>query len=143
MLDGLSAWEQKMDLVGVIDHLGLASALHRYAEAVCPVFSYAVVDEAQDFGTLELRLIRRLVAEGPNDLFLCGDPSQRVYAKHRSPAEAGIDLPAARSHSITRNYRNTREILALADVVLVRALKACGDAGGGDPELTRIEPELA
>jgi hypothetical protein len=83
VLDGLEAWQKKMRFVGVIDHLGLASALSQYENNLEPVFSHIVIDEAQDFGTLELRLLRRLVDEGPNDLFLCGDPVQRVHPKHR------------------------------------------------------------
>jgi superfamily I DNA/RNA helicase len=143
ILDGLKSWQEKMRFVGVIDHLGLASALSRYQDRMEATFSHILIDEAQDFGTLELGILRRLVSEGPNDLFLCGDPVQRVHAKRRVLSQAGIDLPSARSFALKRNYRNSREILSLADAVLVRALEACREAGGDDPEVARIEPELA
>ena len=49
-----------MQFVGVIDHLGLVSALSRHDKRLTSSFSHVIVDEAQDFGTLELSLIRRL-----------------------------------------------------------------------------------
>lgn len=143
VLDGLKAWQKKMVFVGVIDHVGLASSLAKHEDKIEACFSHILVDEAQDFGTLELGILRGLVSEGPNDLFLCGDPVQRVHAKRRVLSQAGIDLPSARSFALSKNYRNSREILSLADAVLVRALEACREAGGDDPELVRIKPELA
>lgn len=139
ILNGLSAWQQKMRFVGVTDHLGLAAALSRHAAKLTPNFSHIIVDEAQDFGTLELSLLRLLVPIGTNDIFLCGDPAQRVHPKHRALKQAGIDVPSARSFTLKRNYRNTREILTIADRILVRALQGTES----DPDLIRIEPEFA
>ena len=56
--------------------------------------------------------MRKLVAPGPNDLFLCGDIAQTVLPKHRSPTEAGIGIQTR--ERIQQNYRNSREILAAA-----------------------------
>ena len=39
----------------------------------------AVVDEIQDLTEAVMRLIRRIVSPGPNDLFLVGDGLQRIY----------------------------------------------------------------
>src|SRR5690606_6545833 len=79
-----------------------------------------IVDEAQDFGTTELRILRRLVAEGGNDLFLCGDVAQTILPKHRSLADAGI--PGLTRARIVQNYRNTREILQAAYALLVNEI---------------------
>lgn len=116
ILRGLEGWEAKMRHVGVIDYLGLTSALSRHVGNLEPRFSNILVDEAQDFGTTELQVIRKLVAPGKNDIFLCGDIAQTVLPKHRVLAEAGL-------HTLTReriqkNYRNSREILKAAYEVL-------------------------
>ncbi len=116
ILRGLEGWERKMSAVGVIDYLGLTSALSRHASQLTPTYDHILVDEAQDFGTTELRIVRRLAKVGPNDIFLCGDVAQTVLPKHRVQAEAGV-VATARER-IQRNYRNSRQILAAAYDVL-------------------------
>lgn len=118
LLKGLSAWENKMHAIGVVDGLGLVSALQPYLDQVKPAYRCIMVDESQDFGTSELDIIRRSVAPGENDLFLCGDAAQQVSSKYQKLAEANISIPGARSHKIKKNYRNSREILTAAQKVL-------------------------
>lgn len=117
ILKGLDAWEEKMEFVGVIDYLGLSNALHKYLKEMRPEYRCILVDEVQDFGTVELEIIRRLVSEEENDIFLCGDVAQQVYSKHHKLREAGINV-IGRSLSIKKNYRNSREILGAAYAVL-------------------------
>jgi hypothetical protein len=112
LLQGLHGWERKMRAVGVVDYLGLTSALTCHINKIAPAYSNVFVDEAQDFGTTELRIIRQLVRPGPNDLFLCGDIAQTVLPKHRSLMDAGIRNVTR--ERIQQNYRNSREILAAA-----------------------------
>jgi hypothetical protein len=121
MLQGLADWEEKMEAVGVIDYLGLTAAVSRYLERIEPAYDHILIDEAQDFGTSELRLLRRLCKPGPNDLFLCGDIAQHVLPKHRSLVDAGIGT-SGNSCRIVRNYRNSREILEAAYGVLMENL---------------------
>jgi superfamily I DNA/RNA helicase len=116
-LAGLSGWERKMQFVGVIDYLGLTTAVSRHLPELSPRFDHIIVDESQDFGTTELQVLRRLAKQGENDLFLCGDIAQHVLAKHRNLAEADIDI-AARKRRINRNYRNSRQILKAAYRIL-------------------------
>jgi hypothetical protein len=120
LLQGLSGWEIKMRHVGVVDYLGLTSALAAHTDRIAPAYTNILVDEAQDFGTTELSIIRLLVPAGANDLFLCGDIAQTVLPKHRSISDAGI-IVAARER-IRQNYRNSREILAAAYDLLKKNL---------------------
>lgn len=120
ILDGLEGWEKKMRFVGVVDYLGLTTALSRHLPSIEPEYTHIIVDEAQDFGTTELRILRRLVPEGQNDLFLCGDVAQTILPKHRSLSDAGI--PTATRVRIFQNYRNSREILKAAYAILVKEL---------------------
>lgn len=140
VVSALDAWERKMRDVGVIDQLGLSVQLHRYVDRLEPEYAHVLVDEAQDFGTIELAILRRLAAPGENDLFLCGDLAQQVQAKHQSFRDAGIDIPGARSRKLERNYRNSREILRAAYEVFVGTL---ANDVQFDGELEIIEPEYA
>jgi hypothetical protein len=112
VLDGLGGWETKMREVGVVDYLGLTSALSHHIDSIEAEYTHVFIDEAQDLGTTELRIIRKLVPEGPNDLFLCGDVAQTILPKHRSLADAGIT--SLTRERIVQNYRNSREILNAA-----------------------------
>jgi hypothetical protein len=120
ILEGLTGWETKMRFVGVIDYLGLTTALSRHLASLQPEYTHIIVDEAQDFGTTELRILRRLVPAGPNDLFLCGDVAQTILPKHRSLADTQISSLERRK--IIQNYRNSREILKAAYAILINEI---------------------
>ena len=138
LLQGLYRWEQKMKAVGVIDYLGLTTALAKHVEKIASVYSNVLVDEAQDFGTTELRIVRRLVQPGPDDLFLCGDIAQTVLPKHRDLSDAGVF--ALTRERIRQNYRNSREILAAAYELLKTNLHE-EMFDNGDLEI--LDPRLA
>lgn len=138
-LEGLAGWERKMDAVGVIDDLGIVAALHRHLPTLQPEYRAVLVDEAQDLGTLELAIIRRLTRTGENDLFLCGDAAQTIYTKSTDLKVAGIDT-SGRSVKLNQNYRNSRQILTAASQVLTRALETMPK---GAVNLEVLAPEFA
>ncbi len=138
LLQGLYKWERKMEAVGVVDYLGLTSALTKHLEKLSPVYTNVLVDEAQDFGTTELRIVRQLVSPGPNEIFLCGDIAQTVLAKHRLVTDAGIVAPVR--ERIRRNYRNSREILIAAYELLKNNLS---EEMFESEDLEILDPELA
>src|SRR6201995_2500797 len=78
ILEGLTGWERKMSAVGVIDYMGLVTAVTRHVEKIMPRYRSILVDEAQDFGSVELSILRRLAKPDKNDLFLCGDAAQSI-----------------------------------------------------------------
>lgn len=117
VIAALQGWERKMRAVGATDYLGLTTSLSRYLDRLDAEYKHIIVDEGQDFGTTELQILRRLVSPGPNDIFICGDIAQHVLPKHRNLTDAGIDI-ANRKRQITRNYRNSRQILEAAYRVL-------------------------
>ena len=77
-------------------------------------FSYCIADEVQDFSNVELRFLRSLVEEKENDLFLVGDPLQKIYARKIFFSQAGINVRGRRSKRLRINYRTTEEIKRLA-----------------------------
>lgn len=78
------------------------------------VFDFGLVDELQDFSNVELRVIRSLVPEKVNDLFLVGDPLQKIYDKRINFSQAGLNIRGKRSKRLRINYRTTEEIKKLA-----------------------------
>ena len=93
-------------------------------------YSAVVVDEAQDMGTQAFSLIRALVPEGPNDLFIVGDAHQRIYGRNKVVlGKCGINI-RGRSRKLKINYRTTDEIRSWA----VRLLegRAIDDLDGGE-----------
>lgn len=118
ILDGTRAWEEKMDSIGVIDTLGLAQKLSAELGNLPRRYRCILVDEVQDFGNIELQIINALTMDGDNNLFLTGDAAQVVTTKMRRFADVGIDIPRRRSRSLSRNYRNSEDVLRAAYAVL-------------------------
>jgi superfamily I DNA/RNA helicase/mRNA-degrading endonuclease RelE of RelBE toxin-antitoxin system len=80
-------------------------------------YSSVIVDEAQDFGSNAFRLIRELVPEQKNDLFIVGDAHQRIYGSHVVLGQCGIKV-IGRSKKLRLNYRTTEQIRNWATSVL-------------------------
>ncbi len=77
-----------------------------------------VVDEAQDMGSQAFKLLRAIVPEGKNDLFIVGDAHQRIYGKNRVVlSRCGINI-RGRSRKLKINYRTTDEIRKWAVALL-------------------------
>lgn len=80
-------------------------------------YRHVIVDEAQDLHAAQWRLLRAVVAEAPNDLFIVGDSHQRIYGRRRSLSKVGINI-RGRSRKLKINYRTTRQILRWSLAVL-------------------------
>jgi superfamily I DNA/RNA helicase len=85
-------------------------------------FSHVIADEVQDLSNVELRFLRSIVEEKENDLFLVGDPYQRIYAKRLNFSSAGISVRGNRSKQLRINYRTSEEIKRLA-ISTIKGLK--------------------
>ncbi len=94
-------------------------------------YTNVIADEFQDFSNPELRFLRALVKEGRNDLFLTGDPFQRIYTGHKiNFSSAGINIRGKKSMKLKVNYRTTEEIKRIA-VSVVKGVKY-DDLDGGE-----------
>ena len=88
------------DAVGLIDPSGLG-------------YSAVIVDEAQDLNAQGFRLLRKIVPEGRNDLFITGDCHQRIYGRPIVLGRCGINI-RGRSRKLRLNYRTTEQTRAWA-----------------------------
>jgi UvrD-like helicase family protein len=85
-------------------------------EGVRP-FRHVIVDEAQDLGPRELRLVAALAAPGPRALFFAGDIGQRIYRWPFPWISAGVDV-RGRAQRLRVNYRTSEEIRRFSDALL-------------------------
>ncbi|GHJ47254.1 DNA helicase [Catellatospora sp. TT07R-123] len=111
-------------------YLQLADEASRIAEQQPPAYRHVIVDEGQDLHPAQWRLLRALVAPGPDDMFLLADPHQRIYDSQVSLAGLGIDV-RGRSRRLTINYRTTHEILRMS-VGVLKGTTAVGLDGEAD-----------
>jgi len=99
-----------------------------------------LIDEFQDFSTLELSLLKQIPTDSANGLFLAGDMVQKVMVKDFDLPAASLDRNYVRTRTITKNYRNSRQILQAAHALV----KHYGEmAAAHDHTIEVLDPELA
>lgn len=141
LLSLLRIYEEYMIFGDMCDQMGLTQAL---VTATIPErlrFRSLLIDEFQDFCSLDIILIRNMVyLNKPDNLFLAGDLSQKVTPKLLTLRKAGLDKGTARYISILKNYRNSRQILEAAFALLEPYRK---DANALGVEVEELKPEYA
>jgi len=120
-----------------------ASALLKHESGQLPYVA-VVVDEAQDMSTQAFNLLRQIIPEGANDLFIVGDGHQRIYGRNKVVlSHCGINI-VGRSRKLRINYRTTEEIRQSAVKLLagfpVDDLDGDLDDNEGYKSLTHGEP---
>ncbi len=88
-----------------------------FAERDHKPFSHIIVDEAQDLGVPELRMLAAISEQNPGALFFAGDLGQRIFQEPFSWKVLGIDI-RGRSHTLTVNYRTSHQIRQTVDRLL-------------------------
>jgi superfamily I DNA/RNA helicase len=139
-------WEEWLVAGGMIDDLGLTQALMPLHFEMVQLprelrFRCLLVDEFQDFSTLDLQLFRRIVPiTEPDALFLAGDSAQKILVKRQSLEDAHLVQGPAITESILKNYRNSKQVL-LAASRLANHYGAMAKAQ--EEEVEVLDPELA
>ena len=142
----LAFWEEWMITGGFIDESMMALALHFFQKEIQRLpteyrFRCLLVDEMQDFSTLDLRLIRSLsYAEQPDALFLAGDPVQKILVKSHNLEAANLDRGGANHFDIKKNYRNSRQILEAASMLVQANVERAKNL---EESIELLKPELA
>jgi superfamily I DNA/RNA helicase len=93
-------------------------------------FRHIVVDEAQDLGVPELRLLAAIAPRGHNALFFAGDLGQRIFQQPFSWTALGVDV-RGRSQTLKVNYRTSHQIRQTADRLLPKVVR---DVDGREEE---------
>ncbi|MBQ9405751.1 MAG: DEAD/DEAH box helicase [Desulfovibrio sp.] len=98
------------------------------------LYAHVIVDETQDMSAQALRLLRALVPEQENDLFLVGDAHQRIYGQAITLSSCGIKI-IGRSKKLRINYRTTDEIRKTAIEFLQTGI--ADDLDGQDDDVSK------
>ena len=85
-------------------------------------FTHAVIDEAQDLGVPELRMLAAITPKGPDALFFAGDLGQRIFQEAFSWKALGVDI-RGRSRTLKVNYRTSHQIRQAADLLLPKIVQ--------------------
>ncbi|WP_257667411.1 UvrD-helicase domain-containing protein [Parapedobacter tibetensis] len=92
-------------------------------ERISPLYDYVVVDEVQDITNVQLYAILKSLNE-PVNFLLCGDSNQIVHPNFFSWSQVKTlfyhqDLSAQIIRVLATNYRNTPEVTAIANRLLL------------------------
>lgn len=120
--DVIESYRARARIDGTVDFTEAATiaAVHcrRTGAASDEYFAdHVLVDEGQDLSPAHWMLLRALVAEHRNDLFIAEDSHQRIYGQKLVLSNFGIRI-VGRSQRLTLNYRTTAQNLAWAVKVL-------------------------
>lgn len=85
-------------------------------------FTHTVIDEAQDLGVPELRMLAAITPGGPDTLFFAGDLGQRIFQEPFSWKALGVDI-RGRSRTLKVNYRTSHQIRQAADRLLPKIVQ--------------------
>ena len=106
----------------LLTECGMFRRLERHlSKAGHTPFEYCVIDEAQDVGLAELRLLSVLGGDRLNSLFFAGDLGQRIFQTPFSWRSLGVDV-RGRAQILRVNYRTSHQIRRQADRLLPSAL---------------------
>lgn len=124
----ITAYEEAKTERGVIDFedtililIGLMSDRPDVAAQIRRQYKHFVVDEYQDVSPMQHRLLQLWLGDR-RDICVVGDVSQTIYsftgARADYLAHFGKEFPRARTITLNRDYRSTRQIVDLANEVI-------------------------
>lgn len=151
--DRAAIWPVFEEYRNLLDRAGVREVEDAYRDAatilarggVSP-YQFIVVDEAQDMSSQVFELLRQIVPEGPNDLFIVGDGHQRIYGKNKVVlSRCGISI-RGRARKLRINYRTTEEIrvwaVRLLEGLPIDDLDGGEDGNDGYKSLTHGQPPV-
>lgn len=120
-----------------------------YSDREHKPFTHIIVDEAQDLGVPELRMLAAISSSTPDALFFAGDLGQRIFQEPFSWKALGVDV-RGRSTTLKVNYRTSHQIRRTVDGLLppvIRDVDGNEEArrgtvsvfNGPDPEMHTFE----
>lgn len=91
-------------------------------ETVQNQYDYIMVDEVQDLDDAQAEFVRLLVKEPVNNVMICGDADQSIYAFRGGSNRFMLDFPSLFSGTedilLSRNYRSSEEIVTMASSLI-------------------------
>lgn len=93
-------------------------------ETVQNQYDYIMVDEVQDLDDAQAEFVKLLVKEPENNLMICGDADQSIYAFRGGSNRFMLNFPniypGTKDILLSRNYRSSEEIVTMASGLIER-----------------------
>jgi superfamily I DNA/RNA helicase len=119
VFEASQAYQQSLQKRGALDWGDVPRLLWQLSEngqVEFPQYDIILVDEAQFFAPLWMRLIQKLLDPHSGHLFLVADPTQGFLGRGASWKSLGLEA-RGHTHNLRRSYRTTREILQFATLL--------------------------
>ncbi len=119
VFDTSQAYQLSLEKRGAVDWGDVPKLLWQLSEngqVEFPKYDIILVDEAQFFAPLWMRLIQKLLDLRNGHLFLVADPTQGFLGRGASWKSLGLDA-RGHIHSLRHSYRTTREIMQFATLL--------------------------
>ena len=117
--DASQAYQRSLEKSGALDWGDVPRLLWRFFEngqVEFPEYDIILVDEAQFFAPLWMRLLQKLLNPRNGHLFLVADPTQGFLGRGASWKSLGLEA-RGHIHNLHHSYRTTREILQFATLL--------------------------
>ncbi len=119
MFDTSLAYQLSLEKRGALDWGDVPKLLWQFSETgqvKLPEYDIILVDEAQFFAPLWMRLIQKSLNPRNGHLFLVADPTQGFLGRGASWKSLGLEA-RGHTHNLRRSYRTTREIMQFATLL--------------------------
>jgi superfamily I DNA/RNA helicase len=119
MFDAFQAYQKSLDKRGARDWGDIPRLLWQFSETdqvKLPEYDIILVDEAQFFAPIWIRLIKKAFNLRNGHLFLVADPTQGFLGRGTSWKSLGLEA-RGHIHNLRRSYRTTREIMQFATLL--------------------------
>ncbi|MEJ5223818.1 MAG: UvrD-helicase domain-containing protein [Anaerolineales bacterium] len=119
VFDAAIAYQKALEARQALDWGDVPRRLWQFAEngqVELPNYDVILVDEAQFFAPLWVRIIQRILTPKTGHLFIVADPTQGFLGRGASWKSLGLDA-RGRTHHLRRSYRTTREIMQFATLL--------------------------
>ncbi len=119
VFDSLLAYQASLKSRGALDWGDVPRMLWKFTESgevKLPEYDIILIDEAQFFAPLWMKLIQKALHPKNGHLFLVADPTQGFLGRGASWKSLGLEA-RGHTHHLRKSYRTTREIMQFATLL--------------------------
>ncbi|MBK9007035.1 MAG: DEAD/DEAH box helicase [Anaerolineae bacterium] len=119
VFDAAQEYQASLKKRGALDWGDIPQLLWQFSESgrvQLPEYDIVLIDEAQFFAPLWMRLIQKSLNPQNGHLFVVADPTQGFLGRGASWKSLGLEA-RGHTHHLRRSYRTTREILQFATLL--------------------------
>lgn len=119
MFDSMVEYQNQLKSRGMLDWGDIPRLLWKSTEDgshQLPLYDFILVDEAQFFAPIWMRLLQKALVPRSGHLFIVADPTQGFLGRGASWRSLGLDA-RGHTHRLRKSYRTTREIMQFATLL--------------------------